>query len=69
MMDNPNAPDPRIGKISKALDEFEEAVVELTLTYNFFPDKKKLSQTNWDRQEKREKLMDLIRRMKHEIYP
>lgn len=63
MTDNLNAPDPRLGEISKALDEFEETVVEFTLL-SFHPAAFcEYENLKWVRNEKREKLMELIRRL------
>ena len=63
MTDNPNAPDPRIGEISKALDEFEEAVIEITVTSIAGRSPGEIENLKWDRKEKREEMMNLIRRL------
>jgi hypothetical protein len=63
MSDNPNAPDPRIGAIGKALDEYTAAVKDMVISKSFAES----YDSKFNLQEKRAKLMDLIRKaVKHD---
>ena len=60
MTDNPNTPDPRIGEISKALDDFEQSVLEYA--YSSGPTSESYI-CRFARNDARTKLMNLIRRL------
>ena len=66
MTENPNAPDPRIGEISKALDEFEDAVKDANTDHCDEGSNADYIR-KFARNGAREKLMNLIRRLNHHV--
>jgi len=67
MTENPNAPDPRIGEISKALDEFELKVRAAERGVFDKSDERELINRRYALSDARFKLMDLVRRLKNHV--